>query len=165
MFLWFIGTVVLAVWWVFRDPGFDYRSLVLGALLPLVDLGLGRALGGVLVFHSIVGAVVILGVVMGVTRGRRVVRKSALGVPIGVLVHLVMTGAWRRTSVFWWPVAGLGADGSSHPVVERGWWNVLLELVGLVSCLWIVRRADLIDPARRSVFRRTGRLDFTEPGG
>ncbi|MFZ8998443.1 MAG: hypothetical protein ACO3D0_08730, partial [Ilumatobacteraceae bacterium] len=90
MFLWFIGTVVLAVWWVFRDPGFDYRSLVLGALLPLVDLVLGPALGGVLVFHSIVGAVVILGVVMGVTRGRRVVRKSALGVPIGVLVHLVM---------------------------------------------------------------------------
>ena len=168
---WFVGTVVLGVWWVFRDPTFDYRPLIAGALLPLADIVIGPLIGrafgssveGVLVLHSMTAAVVLLAVVMVATRGRRMLRKAALGVPIGLLVHLVVTGAWRRTPVFWWPVAGLDGDGVAHPVIERGWWNAVLEVCGVGLCTWIVRRAELTDPVRWSDFRRTGHLDFVVP--
>ena len=35
VFFWFIGTAIVAVWYVFRDPRFDYRLLVVGSVLPL----------------------------------------------------------------------------------------------------------------------------------
>ena len=47
------------------------------------------------------------------------------------------------------------------PSVERGWWNVLLELAGAVAIVWFVRRFELTDPVRRRAFVRTGRLDRT----
>jgi hypothetical protein len=161
MFAWFIGTAVLAVWWVFRDPSFDYRSLVVGALVPLADLVVVAVGGDVLVLHSVVTAVVVLVAVMLATRGRRQLRKVALGVPIGMMVHLVTTGAWQRTSVFWWPLAGGGRDDVTHPVVERGWWGVGLEVVGVAACVWLYRRANLSDPDRRTAFWRSGRLDVS----
>ena len=34
MLLWFLGTGIATVWFVFRDPRFDYRVLALGLLLP-----------------------------------------------------------------------------------------------------------------------------------
>ena len=37
VFCWFIGTAIVTVWAVFRDPRFDYRLLVVGAVVPLVD--------------------------------------------------------------------------------------------------------------------------------
>ena len=33
MLFWFVGTAVVAVWFVFRDPAFDYRLLIVGSLL------------------------------------------------------------------------------------------------------------------------------------
>ena len=45
------------------------------------------------------------------------------------------------------------------PVTERGWWNLVLELVGLAILAWAWRRFGLADPARRRVFLREGRLD------
>ena len=37
------GTVVAAVWFVFRDPAFDYRLLLVGSVLPaVVDAFLAR---------------------------------------------------------------------------------------------------------------------------
>jgi hypothetical protein len=58
------------------------------------------------------------------------------------------------------PLGGFSFDDAPHPVWERGWWNVPLELVGLALCWWIVQRADLSDPERRSQFWRTGRLSL-----
>jgi hypothetical protein len=49
-------------------------------------------------------------------------------------------------------------NDAPHPVAERGWWNVPLELIGLGLCWWVVQRADLRDPERRTWFRRTGQL-------
>jgi hypothetical protein len=158
--LWFVGTVVVAVWWVFRDPAFDYRLLVVGAVLPLVEL----AVGGARVLHSVTFAVVLLGVLMVVTPARRPFRKMLLGLPIGLLLHLVFTGAWRDASVFWWPFSGTGFDDAPHPVTARGWWNVPLEIAGLALCGWVVRRAGLTDPVRRARFLHTGRLDLPPPG-
>ena len=43
MLLWFLGTAVLTVWFVFRDPAFDYRLLLVGAVLP--DLSTSRSGG------------------------------------------------------------------------------------------------------------------------
>lgn len=156
MLFWFVGTVVVAVWWVFRDPAFDYRLLVVGALLPLVEL----AVGGARVLHSVTFAVVLLAALMLATPGRKPLRKMLLGLPIGLLLHLVFTGAWRTANVFWWPFGGLGFDDAPHPVAARGWWNVPLEVVGLALCWWVVRQARLTEPDRRDWFRRTGQLSL-----
>lgn len=159
MFFWFVGTAVVAVWWIFRDAAFDYRLLIVGAVLPLVDL----AFGGARVLHSITFAVALLAVLMLATAGRKPVRKMLLGLPIGLLLHLVFTGAWRDASVFWWPFGGFDVDDAPHPVWARGWWNVPLELIGLALCWWVYRRAHLSDPDRRAWFRRTGQLALPPP--
>ena len=155
MFFWFIGTVVVAVWFVFRDPAFDYRLLVVGAVLPaLVD----APFGGARVLHSVTFSVALLVVFMLATPGRKPIRKTLLGLLVGTLLHLVFTGAWTNTTVFWWPFGGWSFDGAQHPVAARGWWNVPLELIGIGLCWWIVQRAELRDPARRAWFFRTGQL-------
>ena len=155
MFFWFIGTVVVAAWLVFRDPAFDYRLLVVGALLPAMVDGL---LGGARTLHSLTFSVVLLVVSMLATPGRKPIRKMLLGLPLGTLLHLVVTGAWTNTTVFWWPLGGLSFDEARHPIAVRGWWNVPMEMIGIALCWWIVRRAGLRDPARRAEFVRTGRL-------
>jgi hypothetical protein len=60
--------------------------------------------------------------------------------------------------VFWWPFFGVGFDDAGHPVAERGWWNLALELLGLALCAWVVRTADLRSGERRARFWRTGQL-------
>ena len=68
-------------------------------------------------------------------------------------------GAFTSTQAFWWPLAGGALADQPLPVVERGWWNVVLELVGLAILGWAWRRFRLDDPVRRRVFLREGRLD------
>lgn len=132
MLFWFLATSVFAVYYVFRDPAFDYRLLMVGSLIPLAS---------VRVLHSVLFGVVLLGVLMVVfRRGAR--RRMLLGLPIGVLLHLVFTGAWTDQQVFWWPLFGWGIDGAEHPVLARGWWNVPLEVVGLAGCRLIAKRID-----------------------
>ena len=63
MFLWFIGTAVIAVWYVFRDDRFDYRLLVVGALLPELD----ALFGGMRWMHSLAFSVALLIGVMAVS--------------------------------------------------------------------------------------------------
>lgn len=154
MLLWFAATSVLTVYFVFRDPRFDYRFLVLGALLPdIVDAFAGR----MWVLHSLGGAVGLLAVVMAVTVGNRPLRKRLLGLPIGVLLHIVFDGAFSTTEVFWWPVSG-GFGDHPLPVVARGWWNLALEVAGAVLLVWAWRLFGLADPARRRRAVRAGEL-------
>ena len=157
MFFWFIGTVVVAVWFVFRDPRFDYRLLMVGAVLPAA---VDALFGGARLLHTLTFSVVLLAVLMLATPGRKPIRKMLLGLPIGTLLHLVFTGAWTNTTVFWWPFGGFSFDGAPHPVAERGWWNVPLELAGLGLCWWVYRQADLADAERRARFRSTGQLSL-----
>jgi len=155
MFLWFIGTAVVSVWYVFRDPTFDYRFLILGALAPdAIDAAWGGARG----FHSVTLSVVVLIAVMLLTIGRRARRKMFLGIPIGFFLHLVYDGAFTNTSVFWWPFTGLSFDGSRLPVVERGWANIFFEVVGLGLCLFIWKRFTLSETSSRREFFASGRL-------
>lgn len=156
MFLWFIGTAVLSVWYVFRDPRFDYRLLMVGSVLPDLD----AVLGGARVMHSVVFSVALLTAVMLTTVARKPARRVLLGLPIGTFLHLVFDGAWATTKVFWWPFGGTSFDGARLPTAQRGWWSVVLEVAGLAMVAWIWRRACLRDPERRDGFRRRGLLVF-----
>jgi len=87
VFFWFVGTAVLGVWSVFRDPRFDYRLLIVGVLAPDVIDGIW---GGARAFHSVVTIVGVLVLVMLVTAGRRPIRRRLLAIPIGSFVHLIV---------------------------------------------------------------------------
>jgi hypothetical protein len=158
MFLWFIGTAVVSVWYVFRDPRFDYRLLAVGALTPdVIDLPSGQARWA----HSLAVAVAVLGLVMLVTVGRKPVRRLLLAVPIGMMMHLVWDGAFASTHVFWWPFAG--SWGSVRvPSLARGWWNVAFEFAGALLLAWIWRRCELSERRRLGDLIRRGVL--IQPG-
>jgi hypothetical protein len=159
MFLWFVGTAIATVCFVFRDPRFDYRLLVVGSVLPLADV----LFDGARVMHTLVFGLVLLTVVMLATIGRRSPRRLWLGLPIGVLLHLAFDGAWTDTELFWWPLGGWSFDDTALPEASRGWWNVPLELIGLAILVWVWRTARLGDPARRAAARRSGRLFAETP--
>lgn len=154
MLLWFVGPSVLIVWSVFRSPAADYRVVVVGALLPLVELPFGEPR----LFHSLTGAAALLAAVMLGGRGQRLVQRRLLGLPIGVLMHLVLDGAWADTHGFWWPFLGTGWSTSELPELGRGGFNVVLELAGAAACWWGFRRFRLAEPARRQLFVQTGRV-------
>lgn len=154
MFFWFIGTAILAVGYVFRDPRFDYRLLVVGSVLPLLD----GVFGGARALHSITASITVLAVMMVATSGRKPIRKMLLGLPIGMFLHLVFDGAWTNTDVFWWPFTGLSFDGNPWPITDRGMMSVLLELVGLALCTWIWRNNKLGAAENRRRFMENGRL-------
>lgn len=156
MFLWFIATSVLTIFAVFTDPRFDYRPLIVGALLPdLID----APFGGARIMHSLIGAVGLLAVAMLVSIGRRPLRKKLLAVPIGVLLHIVFDGAFTDKHVFWWPFTG-GFDGARLPVAERTFAvNLALELVGAALLWWSWRAFGLSDRERRRHALRTGQLN------
>lgn len=160
--LWFLGTVSVAVWFVFRDDRLDHRVLALGAVAPDVVDGVT---GGVWVAHSVTASVVLLAVVMALTVGRRESRKRWLALPIGTFLHLVFDGAFADTGSFWWPFTGIATSGGALPSIARGWWNIPLEIVGLALLAFVVSRHGLADPARRREFVRTGRLTDPNPGG
>lgn len=154
MFLWFVGTAIVTVRVVFRDPAFDYRLLIVGSLLPLADV----VTGGAGVLHTLLFSLVLMVVVMLSTVGRRPVRKVLLGLPIGVMLHLVFDGSWVDNDLFWWPLGGVSFEDDRMPEAARGWWDLLLELVGLGLLIWVWRRSHLSDPAARRRFLQEGRL-------
>ena len=155
MFFWFIGTAIITVGLVFRDPRFDYRLLIVGSVVPIGD-GL---FGGARALHSLTVSVLLLAVLMLATSGRKPIRKMLLGLPIGMILHLVFDGAWNNTEVFWWPFFGWSFDGSPLPVIDRGWWGLVLEAIGVGLCVWLWRHNGLGDRARRTEFLHDGQLD------
>ena len=154
MFLWFIGTAVVTVWFVFRDPRFDYRLLAVGAVLPdAIDLPDGHARWA----HSLTVAVGTLVLVMLVTVGRKPIRRLLLALPIGMLLHLVWDGAFASTSVFWWPFSGSWGN-VRVPSLQRGWLNAAFEVAGALLLAWMWRGWELSDPQRRSALIHHGQL-------
>ena len=160
--LWFVGPSVLVVWAVFGSPAADYRLVAVGSLIPLVEL----PLGGPRLFHSLTGAALVLLAVMAGARGHRRVQRRLLALPIGMLLHLVLDGAWADTHAFWWPFLGTEWSTAELPELGRGpALTVLFELVGLGACAWGYRRFRLGEPERRVLFLETGRVgrDITPP--
>ncbi len=155
MVLWPVGVALGLVWLVFRDPAFDYRMVVVGALLP--DL-LDAPFGGARLAHTLLAAVAVLTLVMVATRGRRHVRRSLLAVPIGMFAHLVADGMWARTETFWWPFFGRPLSGRV-PAIDHGLGVLLLEEVaGAAIVAWCWHRFRLTDREVRRRFLRTGHL-------
>jgi hypothetical protein len=154
--LWFAGLAWVIVWLVFQDPAFDYRLVVVGALLP--D-GVDAPFGGARVLHTLLFSVALLAAVMLATRHRRRLRRHLLALPVGTFLHLVLDGMWARTKVFWWPLFGTSFAGRGLPSLSRPWpLLVLEELVGAVALAWCWQHFELGDRTRRSTFWRTGRV-------
>ena len=157
MFFWFIGTAILTIGFVFRDPGFDNRLLVVGSVLPGVEV----VFGGARALHSITVSITLLAVVMIVTaRGSRT-RKTWLGLPIGMFLHLVFDAAWNDTDTFWWPFTGFDFTDDGIPIADRGLVSVVLETIGVAICVWLWRTNGLGDADRRRRFFHDGRLIAT----
>ena len=154
MFLWFLAFSTLIVWLVFQSPALDYRGVLLGSVLPLVD----AAFGGPGVFHTLLCPVVVMVVVMLATRHRRVRRRAWLGLPIGLFMHLILDGTWSRSEAFWWPLLGTDFGDGGLPELSRGAGGVALELTGLAVGLWLWRHLDLGDAANRRNLLTAGRL-------
>jgi hypothetical protein len=155
VFFWFVGSSFLSVWLIFRSPAVDYRLVMVGAVVPLVELPFGHPR----VLHSLAGSVALLVVAMLATPRRRLVQRRLVAVPIGVFLHLVFDGAWADTTGFWWPFTGLAWSSAELPELSRGAFNLALELAGLVALWWCGQRFRLGEPDRWSRFWRTGQLD------
>ncbi|WP_040492382.1 hypothetical protein [Ilumatobacter nonamiensis] len=155
MFFWFIGTAIVTVGFVFRDPNFDNRLLIVGSVLPGVDV----MFGGSRALHSITLSIALLAGVMIFTARGSGVRRTLLGLPIGMFLHLVFDAAWNDTDTFWWPFTGVAFSDDGIPIVDRGLvLSVALEAVGLAICVWLWRSNGLGDRARRRRFLDDGRL-------
>ena len=155
MFFWFLASSVITIGFVFRDPSFDNRLLLVGSVLPAAD----ALLGGARALHSITVSIALLAVVMIATKRGSGRRTTLLGLPIGMFLHLVFDAAWNDTDTFWWPFTGFGFEDDGIPIVDRGWISVLLEMIGVAGVVWLWRRNGLGNAARRRSFLQNGRLD------
>jgi len=154
MFFWFLGVGALLVVAVFQSPALDYRMVMLGSVLPVLD----AVTGGPWLLHTLLAPVVVLVAVMLATRRRRLVRRQWLGLPIGMFIHLVLDGAWANTDVFWWPFFGTSFGDEQLPEIARGVVSLLMELVGIGALVHGWRRYGLDEHAARDRFLRTGQL-------
>ena len=161
MFFWFLALSFVLVALVFDSPALDYRMVMLGSVLPMVEL----LAGGPWALHTLLAPLAVLVVVMLVTRGRRLARRRWLGLPIGLFLYLVLDGAWLRTELFWWPVFGARVDGGDLPDFKPLAALVALELIGLAVGAWAVRRYGLANRERLRLFCTQGRLDRSQMGG
>lgn len=155
MVLWFLIVAPVIVAEVFRSPMVDYRIVALGAVLPLVE----AVLGGPRVLHTLLAAVAVLALVMVATTDRRLVRRRFLGIPIGMLLHLVLDGTWTDQRLLWWPGFGPGFGRSQVPELARSLTvGLMLEALAVLIGAWAYRRYELDDPANRATLLTSGRL-------
>jgi hypothetical protein len=153
--LWYAAGSVFAVWNVFQSAGLDFRAVAIGALLPLVvDLPAGHQAYG----HSLVAPVAALVLVMLVTsgRGRRLLRRRWIGLPIGWFCGIALSGAFASQKVFWWP--GFGSSFGHVALLPAVAVVAIEELLGVAAAVWIWTRFGLRDAARRRELLRRGRL-------
>ena len=155
MFVWFAAASFFIVVMVFDSPAMDYRLVVLGSVAPVVE----GAVGGPWLLHTLAGCVVVFAVVVVATRGRRLTARRAIGLPIGLLLHLVLDGTWTNSALFWWPFGGGRPLGKGRiPEFDHVAVSLMLEVVGIALAIFAIRRFELKRPDRRREFLRTGRL-------
>lgn len=160
MFLWFAGLTFVTVAWVFASPAIDYRLVIVGSVLPVLEM----VAGGPWALHTLLAPVVVMTLVMLAFRGRRVQQRRWLGIPIGMFMYLVFDGAWAGTELFWWPLFGTAVADGDLPSWESPAVLVAMELVGLAALAYAVRRYRLDRREERSLFLRQGRLSRAAMG-
>lgn len=156
MFFWFAGLSFAAVLIVFSSPALDYRLVMAGALLPVIE----GPLRGPWVLHTLLAPVVVLTAVMLLTQNRRLVRRQWLGVPIGMFMHLVLDGSWASAEVFWWPFLGVSdvLGGSQVPEFQRSLPVLLgMEIIGIAALAFLIQRLDLLGEGK-DLFLRKGQV-------
>lgn len=155
MLLWFVGTAVVSVWFIFHDDAFDYRPLIAGALLPdVVDV----FFGGARVMHTVVASVAVMTVIVLTTSRHKPTRSHLMPLAIGLFMHLVFDAAFAKTKVFWWPFSGLHFGDASLPVADRWLANIALELIGAFLIRWSWERFGLASDENRKRFLANGWL-------
>ena len=155
MFFWFAAGSFALVVLIFDSPAIDYRLVMLGAVLPLIEM----LAGGPWALHTLLGPLVVFTVVVVATRGRRLARRRWLGLPIGLLLYLVLNGAWGQVELFWWPVFGTTVESADLPEWRSLAALVGLEVIGLVVAAWAVWRYGLTDRGRLRLLATQGHLD------
>jgi hypothetical protein len=156
MLLWYLGVSTAFVWNVFRSPALDYRLVMVGSVLPLLDV----VLGGPALLHTLLFTVVLMGVIMLATRERRLLRRRLISLPIGLMTGLVLDGAWATRNVFWWPFFGWGFPGGGLPELQRSpAILVVFELIGAAALAWCWMAFGWSDRDNRELFLRTGHLN------
>ena len=159
MFCWYAAGTVVVIWNVFQTNGLDVRILALGGLLPvLVDLPVGHQAFG----HTLLAPVAALTIVMLATvgRGRRLLRRRLLGLPIGWMCGVALAGSFVHQQIFWWPA--FGTDFDRVPIYPALPVACVLEAIGLLAAAWCWNRFGLRDPVRRADFWRHGRVAAVE---
>ncbi len=163
MLIWFVVMSIVITWAVFQSPAIDYRMVALGAVIPVAEVPFGAG-----PLHSLLLPTLVLAVVMLATRGRRLIRRQWLGLPIGMYLHLVLDLSWTRADTFWWPALGVDPGWGEAFELSRGPMSLVMELVAIGMGVWAWRRFGLDDSERRDRFLRTGQLDrdaVGPPGG
>jgi len=156
MLLWFVIVAPVLVAEIFQSPMADYRVVALGAALPLVEVVFGEPR----YLHTMAVAMGLMAIVMLATSNHRLLRRRLLGIPIGLLLHLVLDFSWTQSELLWWPAFGFefsdeGSAAFNRPI-EIG---LLLELVAIGVGYWAYRRYELDDPDNRTLLLRSGRLN------
>lgn len=154
MFFWFAGLSFVLVALVFASPMIDYRLVMAGSVLPMVEM----VAGGPWALQTLLAPVVVMFAVMVVARGNRLAQRRWLGLPIGMFAYLVLARSWMSTTLFWWPGFGWEAEPDDLPRWDSVGVLVVLELVGLAALMWAGYRYRLHEPALRRRFLREGRL-------
>lgn len=156
MLLWFIVVAPVIVAEVFQSPMADYRIVAAGAALPLIEIVFGEPR----FLHTMAVAMGLMAIVMAATTHRRLLRRRILGVPIGLLLHLVLDFTWADSDLLWWPAFGrdfpADAGAAFTRPIEIG---LLLEAAAAGVGYWAYRRYELDRSENRRLLLRTGRLN------
>lgn len=139
---------------VFDSPSLDYRLIIVGAVLPSLE----SATGAPWFLHTLAAPVLVFGAVALALQGKRLAQRRWIGLPIGLFFHLVLDGTWARTELFWWPAFGNVLGDGSTPEASRGWFLLVLELIGIAALVWVWNANDLGEPNNRRRFLTTGHL-------
>ena len=164
MLLWFVIVAPIAVAEVFRSPMVDYRLVAIGAVVPLVEVLIGRSIGS-----ALVGGV---GAVAGTWSWGRPCRPTAAyaGVcsacPSACSCIWCSTGPGRRLICFGGQPSVLRLGDETVPESGRTLIVlVLFEILAIGFGWWAWRRYELGDPDNRRILvrRRTPGSRRTAP--
>ena len=154
MLLWFAGLSFVIVASVFASPAIDYRLVILGSVIPVVEM----FFGGPWILHSLLAPVLIMGSVMIVFRGKRLKQRKWLGLPIGMFIYLFLDRAWAKVNLFWWPISGLEIKTGDTPTWEDPVLIILMEVVGAAAGIYGILKYKIHKKDNLRLFTKSGQI-------